>query len=393
MKTSQITGELFEVPTYLIDNPQALTDALDEISKAPEIALDTESNSLYVYQERVCLIQISTGKKIYLFDTVKLKEMSPLNAVTSNPRIIKYIHGADYDVGGLKRDYQLEFTNIFDTMVAAQFINSPRIGMADLVEEMCQVHLDKKFTKSDWGLRPLSVQQMIYLCQDVQYLIDLGHYLRKKLVAADLVEEAEMEFRHLEARPSMEPARNTHNVWNIKGVRSLTSQALSVMYELFLWRDKRAERINIPPFKILNNKTMIFIAEALPQDKDALLKIKGITRTVYNRCGHDLLRCVKKGLSSRADRIPQQEKKKGRRGVHWEDQYLVDELKKWRQAAAAERGIHHLAVLPGYTLEEIARLKPSDPKQLLEIECFGKKRHRLYADGIIAVLRGAEKAK
>lgn len=387
MKASQITGELFDLPTYLIDQPQALSDALDEISKAGEVALDTEANSLYVYQERICVVQISTGKKIYIFDPVRLKEMSPLNCITSDPKIIKYIHGADYDVGGLKRDFQLEFTNIFDTMVAAQFTNFPRIGMADLVEHFFNVHLEKKFTKSNWGERPISVQQMIYLCKDVQYLIDLGRLLRQKLEEADLVEEAELEFRRLESRQSMEPVRNLRNIWAMKGVRGLSPMALSVMYELYLWREKRAERINIPPFKIINNKTMMEIAEAKPRDKNQLLTIKGITHTVYNRCGHDLLRCVRKGLTSRVDRIPLPEKKKGRRSVHWEDQELVDVLKKYRQAEAAKREIHHLAVLPGQTLEEIARIKPHTPEDLLAIDGFGLKRLKLYGEDVLKILK------
>ena len=147
MHASLLTAPCFQLPTYLIDRPQALTDALEDISKAKEIALDTESNSLYVYQERICVIQISTGKTIYIFDPVSINELSPLNTITANPKIVKYIHGADYDVGGLKRDFRLEFANIFDTMIVAQFLNFAKIGMADLVEQYFGIHLEKKFTK------------------------------------------------------------------------------------------------------------------------------------------------------------------------------------------------------------------------------------------------------
>jgi len=386
MKTPQLTGDSFEVPTFLVDNDLTLADAVAEIAKAPEIALDTESNSLYVYQEHICVIQISTGKKIYIIDPVRINDMSVLNEITSNPGIVKYIHGADYDVGGLKRDFHYVFNNIFDTMIAAQYCNFPRIGMADLVEHYFGIRLEKKFTKSNWGERPISLQQLIYLCQDVQYLIDVGRNLRKRLEECDLTEEAELEFRFLEQRPAVDTMLQTASVWNIKGARALSPQSVSVLYELFLWREKRAGSINIPPFKILNNKTMIMLAELMPDNKDVLFTIKGITNTVYNRCGHDIMRAIKKGKNSNPSRVPTPEKKRGRRAIHWEDQDLVDALKKWRTQEAEKRGVHHLAVLPGHVLEEIARNKPASKAKLLETPGLGEKRCNLYCDGILRVI-------
>ena len=393
MKSSRLKETLFELPTYLIDHPQAVEDALEQISKAREIALDTESNSLYVYQERTCVIQISTGKRIYIFDPVRISEMSPLNAVTANPKIVKYIHGADYDVGGLKRDFRLEFNNIFDTMIAAQFLNYPKIGMADLVEHYLDVHLEKKFTKSNWSERPISMQKMVYLVQDVQYLIEVGRELKNELKGANLYEEAEVEFRRLEARPPVDMARNVHNFWHVKGVRGLKPRPQSIMYELYQWREKRAERINIPPFKVLNNKTMIEIAQQAPPGKRQLMHIKGITETVYNRCGRDILRCVQKGASANPDRIPPREKKRNRRGVHWDDQALVDALKKWRLEAGEERNIHHLAVLPGYALEAVARSKPTTILELEAVEGVGKKRAALYGEHILGILQAQKNQK
>lgn len=379
----------FEMPTFLIDRPEALHDALEQISKAREIALDTESNSLYVYQERICVIQICTGRKIYLFDPMRLKELSGLNTITSDPRIVKYIHGADYDVGGLKRDFRLEFNNIFDTMIAAQFLNFDKIGMADLVEHFEGVHLEKKFTKSNWGLRPISMHQMVYLCQDVQFLVPVARKLREMLKQADLTEEAEIEFRRLEQRSPVEMAREVHDFWNLKGVRALKPRELSIAYELYHWREKRAERLNLPPFKVLNNSTILDVAAAAPRNKKELLAIKGITETVYNRCGRDMHHCIQRGLSRKPDRIPEPEKnhRRKRRCIHWDDQALVDALKQWRLKKAEERGIHHLAVLPGYALENVAREKPDSPEKLRGIQGVGARRANIYGAEIIELVK------
>ena len=45
------------------------------------LAVDTESNSLYAYRERVCLIQFSTLQDDYLVDPLALDDLSALAPV------------------------------------------------------------------------------------------------------------------------------------------------------------------------------------------------------------------------------------------------------------------------------------------------------------------------
>ena len=72
------------------------------------IAVDTESNSLYAYRERVCLIQFSTHTDDYLVDPLAVADLSPLAPVFADPGIEKVFHAAEYDLLCLYRDFQLQ---------------------------------------------------------------------------------------------------------------------------------------------------------------------------------------------------------------------------------------------------------------------------------------------
>jgi len=61
-----------------VNTPEKLQKAVADLNSQPAIAVDTESNSLYAYQERVCLIQFSTPVKDYLIDPLAIQDLSSL---------------------------------------------------------------------------------------------------------------------------------------------------------------------------------------------------------------------------------------------------------------------------------------------------------------------------
>jgi ribonuclease D len=82
-------------PIELVQSPEQLARLASTLRSQPRIAVDTESNSLYAYTERVCLIQISTPKVDYLVDPLALADLSPLRPILANPRIEKVFHAAE----------------------------------------------------------------------------------------------------------------------------------------------------------------------------------------------------------------------------------------------------------------------------------------------------------
>ena len=120
-------------PAVLIADDDRLAQLVHELSDHPIIAVDTESNSLHAYRERVCLIQFSTSAADFIVDPIKVRELQQLADVFANPAQQKVFHAAEGDIIGLRRDYQFEFTNLFDTMIAARSLGWPQVGLAAIL--------------------------------------------------------------------------------------------------------------------------------------------------------------------------------------------------------------------------------------------------------------------
>src|SRR5918911_1345281 len=147
---------------------EALARAL---AAEPAVALDTESNSFHVYRERVCLIQISTRSADYVVDPLAI-DPRPLGVVLASAGAV-VLHGADYDVRCLKREYGFTLPRLFDTMAAARRLGREALGLSALVEQHFGVKLSKDFQRSDWGRRPLTAEQLSYAALDTHFLLPL----------------------------------------------------------------------------------------------------------------------------------------------------------------------------------------------------------------------------
>src|SRR5688572_7298251 len=153
----------------MVDNPKALNRLQDDLRNISRLAVDTESNSLFAYHERVCLIQLSTDKRDYLVDPLRIQNKANLNFlgdIFADPRIEKVLHAAEYDVMTVRRDYGFSFSNLFDTMIAARVLGLERVGLAPMLEERFGIQANKKHQRANWGRRPLTPDMLRYAQMD-----------------------------------------------------------------------------------------------------------------------------------------------------------------------------------------------------------------------------------
>jgi ribonuclease D len=212
-----------------VDQPQQLRQAVEALAAQDILAVDTESNSLYAYQEQVCLVQFSTRDRDYLVDALVLPDLSPLAEIFTSERILKVFHAAEYDLICLFRDYGFRFNYLFDTMIAARILGYQKIGLGSLLEKYFGVQMNKKYQRANWGRRPLKAEMLEYARLDSHYLIPLQDHLRAELVASGLWDLALEDFRRLTEGVEDTTESSEDDFWKIHGARDLSPKKAAVL--------------------------------------------------------------------------------------------------------------------------------------------------------------------
>lgn len=272
-------------PVFVSDR-DALSRLLDLLAGERVLALDTESNSFHVYRERVCLLQLSTRAQDFVVDPISV-DVRPLGELLCDGREV-VLHGADYDVRCLHREYGWRIPRLFDTMVAARRLGRPGLGLSALVEAHFGVRLSKAFQRSDWGRRPLTPDQLAYAALDTHFLLPLFDLLTGELAARGALEEAWKESQRIASVVARERVFDPEGWRRIKGSRELDAPGKAVLRALWIAREERARASDRPPFKVLGEPAMLEIARRRPATREALAAIPGVTPSVLGRMGETI---------------------------------------------------------------------------------------------------------
>jgi len=365
----------------LVSTSAGLLELVEELQTQKLIAVDTESNSLYAYHERVCLIQISTLDRDWLVDPLAIDDLRPLAPVFESADIEKVFHAAEYDLMCMKRDCGFTFNNLFDTMLAARVIGLKAFGLGSLLETYFGVQVDKRFQRADWSLRPMPPEQSQYAQQDTHYLPTLRDMLIEMLRQKGQLDEAREVFALMADVPAAQRSFDPDGYWRIHAARDFSRRQMAMLRELYLLREQIAERRDRPPFKIFTDEVMAAIVRAEPHTLRDLAAVPGMSHSQLERYGDKLLLAVQHGLKgnppTRPDRTPRLDPATLAR---------YDALHEWRKARANERGVESDVIIPKDTLWALARSVPRTPDDLNAIPGLGPWKREKYGAELIGLL-------
>jgi len=260
----------------LITTNSALEKTLSALAQAPFVTVDTEFHRQSTYYPELCLIQIASPAGEALIDPLALKfDLAPFFALMQNPAIVKVFHSARQDIEILFHLSGAIPAPLFDAQIAAMVCGyGDSIAYDSLVEEITGVKLDKSSRFTDWRLRPLSKKQMDYALADVTYLRDIYTALDKKLKESGRASWVKEEMDILTSPETYET--RPEEAWKKAKIRAKLKkpEQFSVLQKLAAWRERTAQRQNVPRSYILSDDALSEIALQLPKDNQALLSMR-----------------------------------------------------------------------------------------------------------------------
>ena len=363
----------------------ALEQAAEELGRARRIAVDLEADSMFHFQEKVCLLQIASTQATYVVDPLELDDLEPLKPLMDDKRISKVLHGADYDIRSLYRDFGIRIRNLFDTELASRFLGIRESGLEAVLKSRFDVRLNKKYQRKDWSRRPLPGEMMDYAAGDVAHLLPLAREIQQELKAKRRLGWVREECEILSGvRP---PEDNAAPLFlSFRGAGRLKPKQLAVLEELLQLRRRLARERDRPLFKVFSNKSMLTLALAAPTTLKQLEAAGPLSKRQMSMHGTALLKAVAKGLALDPQQRPVYPRQRAPRlpaGVP----DRVTALKAWRDRKAAALDLDPGLVLNKTLIQAIAVAKPQNRKDLGAIADIRRWRRQAFGAELVSLMK------
>jgi ribonuclease D len=351
--------------------PLATADELAAAATAARahgrIGIDTEFMSEGRYRALLCLVQIAVDDpgndhgtpRIHLIDSLDDVDATPIAQLLADPSIEVVLHAGRQDVAILRRAWNTEITNIFDTQLAAGFVGaSAQTGYGNLLGAMLGRRVGKTASYTRWDARPLTAEQLSYAAEDVAHLLELADEVQRRLKESGREAWAREECRRLE---SATDERDPYSAWErLPRIGQLDPKSRAVAKELAAWRERTAADEDRPVGSVLADPALVELAKRHPSNLQALEQIRGIHPSGIRRRGAAILDAIAAGIKEPP--IPRDEPR-GRSDP--EDAPLIVLAESVLRARALEAGLAYELIASRGELEMIvaaARRGEAEPE-------------------------------
>ncbi|MCL2566914.1 MAG: HRDC domain-containing protein [Alphaproteobacteria bacterium] len=255
-----------------VENQTTLDAYINEIKNYPYIAVDTEFIRNNTYYPKLSLVQICFKPQFAIvIDCLSIKNLEPLIEVIYNPNIIKVFHSARQDLEIFYNKRGDLPKNIFDTQIAVMLINFAKdTSYEKMIKALLNIDIDKSLTNSDWLQRPLLLEQIQYAANDVLYLFEAYQIILKLLEKHQHLHWLENLFAPL-TDPKTFENRITKDITKLS--RDFSVETLPLIYDLLIWREMLAKKLDLPRNNVLDIDIIKEIAKKQPANKNILREI------------------------------------------------------------------------------------------------------------------------
>jgi ribonuclease D len=361
-------------PPVLIETTEALAALCDRLASAEFVTVDTEFMRERTYWPELCVVQIAGPEDVAVIDAqAEGIDLAPLYALFENPAVTKVFHAARQDIEIVVLRTGRVPAPLFDTQIAAMVAGfGDQVGYDALVGALTGASIDKAFRFSDWSARPLSPQQIAYAAADVTHLRRV--YVKLK---ARLEREGRLDWVAEEMAALADPATyrtEPEDAWIRLRSRSGNRRFLAVLRAAAAWREREAQRINIPRQRLVKDETLLEIAAQAPTDAAQLARARGVPRGLAEgKSGAALLAAIAEAKALPESELPAAPE----RSVARPSPALVALLKVLLAAKCDE---HHVAQKLVASSDDIDRLATEDEPDIPALH--GWRRHVFGEDAL-----------
>jgi ribonuclease D len=332
-----------------VDTQTGLERLGASLAQQPWIALDTEFVRERTYYGRLCLLQLAVPGLVACVDPVALADLGPLMDIIYDAGVTKIMHAARQDLELLADLRGAPPDNVFDTQVAAALCgHGEQVGYGPLVDTLLGVKLPKAHTRTDWCRRPLSTEQIHYAEDDVRYLGALYEHLSARIAELGRSAWLEEELRRV-SEPETYRSEPEEAWRRLKRGQMLPPAQQVVLRELATWRERRAQRSNLPRNWVARDEVLVALARRGPVSRRDLLEIQGLGAGAVRKWADAILETV-----ARAQRLPPEEiwPRAGRPTA--EQKARIDRLMDVARTRAEDLGIAPAIIATRREVEQLA---------------------------------------
>ncbi len=274
---------------------------LAELARAGgRLGIDTEFMGEGRYRTLLCLVQVAVeldggDVRIEVIDPLdESVDPAPLAACLADPAVEIVMHAGRQDVALLRRVWETDITNLFDTQLSAGFAGMrAQLGYEALLHELLGVRLSKSASFTRWDARPLSDEQIDYARDDVRHILQATTALQERLAGRGRLGWAREECLALAA---VTDERDPDVIFaRLPRVNSLDPKLRAIARELVVWREETARTHDRPIPAVLSDAALIEVAKRRPSAIGQLEQIRGINEATLRRRGKAILDAVERG--------------------------------------------------------------------------------------------------
>ena len=290
----------------LVTTSAELADLCQRLSSEAFVTVDTEFMRERTYWPELCLVQLAGEREVALVDALAPDlDLAPLGALLADPGVCKVFHAARQDIEIFLLRFGGMPAPLFDTQVAAMVAGfGDQVSYDALCRALAGVPIEKGHRFSDWSARPLSPSQVAYAAADVTHLRRVYTALRERLSREGRLEWVAEEMAAL-ADPSAYRV-DPDTAWERLKARTNNRRALGILRAAAAWREREAQRVNIPRQRLVRDETLIELAATAPTTPAELARARGISEGfARGRSGAGLLAAIETAKSLPDSLLPQ----------------------------------------------------------------------------------------